>query len=99
MDAGERRKHDREAVRYTVRVRVQGGGEFDGTVENLGGLGALISTDDLETRFAVGDRIDLDIDLAEKGHVAAAGSVLRLDQEFMDGEIRRAFAVRFDEAV
>ena len=99
MAAEERRAHDRSLVHYPVRVRVPGGKEFDGSVDNLGRLGALVSTADLEAPFHVGDHVTLKIEIPDGEPVDVAGEVLRLEQEFAGGDIRRSFAVRFDEPV
>ena len=98
MAAEERRSHERLLVRYPVRVRVPGGQVLDGTVENMGGLGALVSTADLEAHFDVGDHVTLDVAVPGQP-VSVVGEVLRLEQEFSGGDIRRIFAVRFDEPV
>lgn len=98
MAGEERRAHERLLVRYPVRVRVPGGRAFDGTVENMGGLGALVSTPDLEAPFDVGDHVHLDVAVPGRP-VSVDGEVLRLEQEFSGGDIRRVFAVRFDEPV
>lgn len=99
MTEEERRAHERLLVRYPVQVRVPEGQNFDGVVENLGALGALVSTTDLEAPFTVGDHLVLRVEIPERGTVEARGEVLRLEQEFAGGEIRRAFALRFDEPV
>jgi hypothetical protein len=98
MAGEERRAHERLPVRYPVRVRVPGELSFDGTVENLGGLGALVSTPDLEAPFDVGDHVLLEVAMPGR-KVAVGGVVLRLEQEFSGGDIRRVFAVRFDKPV
>ncbi len=102
MGSQERRAHDRVPVRLPVRVRIDGGEEFEGLVENLGSLGALVSTTDLEARFDIGDQLELEIESGEGGGggvVHTGGVVVRLEQEFTGGEIRRSFAVRFDSAI
>ena len=99
MDGKEQRAHERVAVRHFAHVRTAGGCEFEGVVENLGGLGALVSTSDLETVLAVGDRVTLRIVRDGAADVAAEGEVLRLDQAFLGGDLHRMFAVKFDEAV
>jgi len=98
MSHGEKRAHRRLVVRHTVRVRLQDGLQLDGTVENLGRLGALITTNDLEGLLDVGEHITLVIETGAQP-VEVTGEVLRLDQEFAEGEIRRTFAVKFDEAI
>lgn len=97
MSAHEQREHQRTAVAFPVLVRSTGGGEFEGKVENLGALGALVSTPDLEVVIVVGDQVTLVIETPDRGRVEAVGEVLRLEQEFTGQEIRRSFAVRFVE--
>ena len=94
----EKRQHDRAVVRYPVRSRV-GEAAISGTVENLGALGALISTVELEPHLEVGSGLDLTITIADQGAVEVSGQILRVDQEFVGGEVQRAFAVRFDRAI
>ncbi|MHC4932843.1 MAG: PilZ domain-containing protein [Planctomycetota bacterium] len=95
MDGDEKRSHRRKVVRFAVRVTLEGGKVFDGMVENLGKLGALVTTSDLETPLEVGGKLDLEIEMPDGSKVETAGEILRLDQEFSQGEIRRALAVRF----
>jgi len=82
-----------------VLVRVASGSELSGKVENLGALGALVTTSDLEVAIVVGDQVTLVIDTPDRGQVEAAGEVLRLEQEFTGTDIRRSFAVRFADEV
>jgi hypothetical protein len=86
-------------VGLPVQVRSASGGEFDGKVENLGALGALVSTPDLEVAIVVGDQVTLVIEMPDRGPIEAVGEVLRLEQEFTGHDIRRSFAVRFEEEV
>jgi len=92
----EKRANPRVDVQYPVRVTTSRNREFDGTVANLGGLGALVSTPDLEAGIEVGDRVKLAIEMPS-GTVEVEGELLRLDQEFTGGDITRTFAVLFDE--
>jgi hypothetical protein len=96
MAGPERRSQRRERVDFPVRIREPGGDEFDGMIDNLGAQGALVVTSYLEATLDVGTKITLDIDTGE-GVVHAEGEVLRLEQEFAEGDIRLAFAVRFSE--
>lgn len=96
MTAEEKRSHERAVVRHKVTVQPSGGGDFEGFVENLGALGALVTTTELEAPLEIGQRVTLRFD-GEGGRRSIAGRILRLEQEFAGGEIRRAFAVRFDE--
>jgi len=99
MASEEKRAHERAAVDLPVHIRSASGAEFEGTVENLGVLGALVSTPDLEVRLDVGDEVMLTIKRAEGDVLEVEGEVLRLEQEFAGGDIRRAFAVRFPRPV
>lgn len=99
MGAEEKRAHERLIVRYPVQLVLDGGKRIAGTVENLGALGALISTIELEPNIDVGEKLDLAIDMADRGTVEVAGEVLRAEQEFAEGEIRRSFAIKFAHAL
>lgn len=99
MAGQEQRAHQRSAVAYPVLVRTTGGTEFSGKVENLGALGALVTTPDLEVVIVVGDEVELVIDVPDRDPVEAVGEVLRLEQEFTGTDISRSFAVRFTEEV
>lgn len=94
MAGPERRSHGRERVDFPVRIRIASGEEFDGVVDNLGDLGALVATANLEAALDVGATVTLRIDTG-KGVVVAEGEVLRIEQEFAEGDIRLSFAVRF----
>jgi hypothetical protein len=96
MTGHERRSQRRERVGFPVRIRLASGEEFDGVIDNLGANGALIATSYLEAALDVGTEVTLEIDTG-KGVARAAGEVLRIEQEFAEGDIRLAFAVRFSE--
>jgi len=93
----EKRAHERAVTDLSVTVRCGGGAVLKGTVENLGALGALVSTPDLEAALDVGDKVTLSMPNASGGATEVEGEILRLEQEFAAGDIRRAFAVRFSE--
>ena len=93
----EKRAHERAATDLSVTVRTSGGAVLKGTVENLGTLGALVSTPDLEAALDVGDEVTVSLRNAAGEVVEVEGEILRLEQEFAAGDIRRAFAVRFAE--
>ncbi len=95
----EKRQHERVVARHPVQIRVGDAATISGTVENLGALGALISTIELEPPLDVGSELDLAIVVSGKGAIEVSGQILRVDQEFVGGEVRRAFAVRFDQAI
>jgi len=99
MASEEKRAHQRTRVRYAVRVRCGTGGEFAGVVENLGALGAFISTPDFDVPLEVGQRVSLSVVRADAAPFDAEGEIVRLEQEFSGGDIRRCFAVRFDAEV
>jgi hypothetical protein len=95
----EKRASERRSVRYAVRIRLADGRRIDGCVENLGVLGAFVSTGDLEAHLEIGDHVVLEIEMGEaEKPVEAQGEVLRLEQEFAAGDIRRSFAVRFNQS-
>ena len=73
----------------------RGDEQLEATVENLGGLGALLATANLEMPLEPGDEIALNIALPDREPVDVKGEVLRVEQELTAGEVRRAFAVRF----
>ncbi len=99
MSEAEKRAHDRLRVRYSVRIEIDDDGAIEGTVENLGALGVLVTTPEIEVPLEAGNRVSLSITLADNSLVVAKGEILRIDQELADGEIRRALAVRFDQPI
>ncbi len=94
MAGPERRQQRRERVDYPVRIRLGSGEEFDGVIDNLGANGALVATPHLEAALEVGAQLTLAIDTGN-GVVQSEGEVLRIEQEFTEGDIRLSFAVRF----
>ena len=99
MSEAEKRAHDRLRVRYAVRIELDGGGVLEGVVENLGALGVLVTTSEIEVPMEAGSRVSVSITLSDDSLVEAKGEILRIDQELAGGEIRRALAVRFDEPI
>jgi len=99
MPSEEKRAHVRTRVRYAVRVRCGTKGEFAGVVENLGALGAFVSTPDFDVLLEVGQRVSLSVVRPDVEPLEAEGEIVRLEQEFSGGDIRRSFAVRFDREV
>jgi hypothetical protein len=97
MAGPERRSQRRERVDYPVRIR-SGEQEFDGVIDNLGANGALIVTSHLEAALDVGDPVSLEIDMGNGG-VSVDGEVLRIEQEFAEGDVRLSFAVRFAQPI
>jgi hypothetical protein len=98
MATDDRRAHGRSEVRYACRIRTPDGRVLDGCVENLGVLGALVSTADLEAALDVSDHVILGVEVPEHGAVEVEGEILRLEQEFAEGDIRRYFAIRFNQS-
>ena len=99
MSEAEKRAHDRLRVRYSVRIEIDDDGAIEGTVENLGALGVLVTTPEIEVPLEPGSRVKLSITLSDDTLPEVKGAILRIDQELAEGEIRRALAVRFDEAL
>ena len=94
MSGDERRAHERVSVTIEARLRLASGKELTGRIENIGDLGAYVSTADLDGSIEVGDSVTVIFD-KDGETVERTGEVLRHDQEFTGGEIRRAVAVRF----
>ena len=99
MGSDERRAHERAAARLPVAIVNAAGAVVDGVIENIGEYGVFVSTADLESHLESGSRVTLRFRLPSGEDVERTGEVLRLDQEFSGGDIRRSFAVRFDEAI
>ena len=95
----ERRAHERAATSLPVEITVASGTVIEGTIENIGQFGVFISTADLETVLDSGAPVKLRFTLPDGEQIEREGDVLRLDQEFTAGDIRRSFAVRFDDAI
>ena len=98
MAGPERRSQRRERVDYPVRIRAGGEEPFDGVVDNLGTHGALIVTSHLEAALDVGATVSLEFDMGS-GPMTVDGEVLRIEQEFAEGDVRLAFAVRFERPI
>ncbi|MHC4953975.1 MAG: PilZ domain-containing protein [Planctomycetota bacterium] len=94
MSSEERRAHERTAADLTAEVRLGSGTVLAARIENMGELGVYISTADLDGVIEVGDQVTIAFE-RDGQSVERTGEVLRHDQEFTGGEIRRAFAVRF----
>jgi len=98
MTGREQRAHERTTVKWPVAIQKEAGSEFPGTVENLGALGALVSSPELEPSLVIGDRVTLRLE-HDGTTISAAGEIVRVDQEFAAGDIRRTFAVKFDAEI
>ncbi|MHC4960040.1 MAG: PilZ domain-containing protein [Planctomycetota bacterium] len=95
----EKRAHERVVARFPVEIKTSDGRMIKGRAENLGQLGVLLTTPDLEAPIAMGDSVGLTLWLPEREPFEARGQVLRVDQEFAEGDLRRTFAIKFDEPV
>ena len=71
-------------------------GPLDGRLENIGEGGAFFVTDTLEGSVEVGDRLVVEFELEEEPK-KLPGAVLRVERYFHDGELFRAFAVKFEQ--
>jgi len=97
MTPENQRRHPRMEARIPAWAELAWGA-LEGNIENIAEGGAFFVTDTLEGAVDVGERVEMrfrDPDSAEE--VRLAGSVLRLERYFHEGEVFRAFAVRFDE--
>lgn len=99
MGSDERRAHERAVSDLPVEIRGADGVTIEGVIENIGEYGVFVSTADLESPLEVGARVTLRFRPSNGEEVERAGEVLRLDQEFAGGDIRRSFAVRFDTPI
>jgi hypothetical protein len=99
MSSDERRAHERAVTQLPVEIENSAGRVLEGVIENIGEYGVFVSTGDLESSLESGARVILRFQLPSGEAVERAGEVLRLDQEFSGGDIRRSFAVKFDEAI
>lgn len=90
------RRYPRRTARITARVDF-GWGTLEGTIENIGEGGVLFVTDTLEGSVEVGDHAEVrfhPLPDAEESNVP--GEVLRVERDFLAGEILRTLAIRFD---
>jgi len=104
MSGDERRAFQRFDAGTPARVVLRSGTEIVCRVENAGALGIFLSTAELDGVIEVGDRLTVSFEHSMSSEKSAAaikrtGEVLRHEQEFTGGEIRRAFAIRFDEPI
>jgi hypothetical protein len=98
MSGDDRRAFERFDAQHPARATLPSGAELECRVENIGELGVYLSTADLDGVIEVGDVVTVAL---ERNGVTLErkGEVLRHDQEFTSGEIRRSFAVRFAEPI
>lgn len=97
----ERRRTERVAVQVPARLRLGGGREAAVTIRNVGELGMLVSSTDLELEIHEGERALLEhprlVDGKPTGaHVSTAAAVVRVELEFDPGAITREIALFFD---
>ena len=98
MSGDERRAFERFDTSLPARVTLPSGAEIECRVENIGELGVYLSTAELDGAIEDGDRLTVFVERDGKT-IERTGEVLRHDQEFTGGEIRRSFAVRFDKPI
>jgi hypothetical protein len=95
--AGEnQRRHVRRTSRLPATLSLAWG-EIPGTIENIGAGGVFFVTDVLEGSVQIGDLGTLRFsspDGVERGHPA---DVLRVERYFHEGDLFRAFALRFQD--
>ena len=98
MSGDERRAYERFDAALPARATLPSGAEVECRVENIGELGVYLSTADLDGVIEVGDTVRVSV-VRDGVTIERDGQVLRHDQEFTSGEIRRSFAIRFDEPI
>jgi len=90
------RRHPRRTTRIAARL-IFPWGTLDGSVENIGEGGIFFVTDTWEGRVDVGDKMTVEFPTPEEVEVTGfGGQVLRTERYFHEGEIFRAFAIRFE---
>jgi len=91
------REHPRRVARLAARV-VFSAGHLDGTIENIAEGGAFFVTDTWEVAVEEGDGVSVEFREAEDAEPArVAGRVLRVERYFHEGDLYRAFAIKFEE--
>jgi hypothetical protein len=89
------RRHPRKTIRLPARLDLEGD-PLEGRIENIGEGGAFFVTDTLEGSVEEGDILHLEFELEGAAH-RPAGIVLRVERYFHEGELFRAFAIKFEE--
>jgi hypothetical protein len=97
----DRRRSERHPVEVPAKLVLDDGVVADVVVRNLGDLGALVSTSDLEVAVREGDRALLELMEFRDGHfgdhvVRRAGSVVRVEMELGERAVLRQLAIFFD---
>ena len=98
MASDERRAHERKRADISVHVTLTDDATFEGRIENIGEYGVFFTSTNLDSSIEAGDKLALRFQY--KGtDFERDGSVVRIDQEFSAGEVRRSIAIRFDIAI
>jgi hypothetical protein len=98
----ERRRSERVLCAIPARLLLAGGREAAATIRNIGELGALLSTPDLEVEIHEGERALLEhpkvVDGKASGtkKVRTAGAVVRVELDLDPEAVLRHVAVYFD---
>jgi len=89
------RRHPRKTIQLPARLDLDGD-RLEGRIENIGEGGAFFVTDTLEGSVEEGDILHLEFALGGADR-RQAGIVLRVERYFHEGELFRAFAIKFEE--
>ena len=91
------RRYPRHVLRIKATVTLDTG-PLEGRLENIGVGGAFFVTDTLEGSVEVGDRLVVVFELSAEPQ-SVPGDVLRVERYFHEGELFRAFAIRFEKQI
>ncbi len=95
MTSDERRAHERKRADLPVHGTLTGGATMEGRIENIGEYGVFFTSTDLDCSIEAGDRMSLRFRYQDSDF-ERDGIVVRIDQEFAAGEVRRSIAIRFE---
>jgi hypothetical protein len=100
-NTGPAGENQRRHVRHTARlpaVLAFEWGELQGTIENIGEGGVFFVTGVLEGAAQAGDRATLRFSAVDREPRTIRSEVLRVERYFHEGDLFRAFALRFRES-
>jgi hypothetical protein len=98
----ERRRSERVPCAIPARLLLAGGREAAATIRNIGELGALLSTQDLEVEIHEGERALLEHPKVTDGRATGtkkfrtSGAVVRVELDMDPAAILRHVAIYFD---
>jgi hypothetical protein len=94
--ARNQRRYDRRDAKIPASLEFEWG-SLEGTIENIAEGGIFFVTETLEGAVIEGDRLNVRFSDDRGSTRSLGGAILRVERYFHDGDLYRAFAVRFDE--